>query len=74
MLILSNISTVFDVNEQNNAGEDVYAWKHLLHNMRGGTFLELGALDGVTYSNTYLLERYLNWTVIQCNFNAIACM
>ena len=28
----------------------------------GGRFVELGALDGLTGSNTYALERCLNWT------------
>lgn len=28
----------------------------------GGRFVELGALDGVTHSNTYALEKCLNWT------------
>ena len=28
----------------------------------GGRFVELGALDGVTISNTYALEKCLNWT------------
>ena len=28
----------------------------------GGRFVELGALDGVTVSNTYALEKCLNWT------------
>ena len=29
---------------------------------RPGTFVELGALDGLTYSNTVALERCFNWT------------
>jgi FkbM family methyltransferase len=28
----------------------------------GGRFVELGALDGLTHSNTYALETCLNWT------------
>ena len=28
----------------------------------GGRFVELGALDGDTHSNTYALEKCLNWT------------
>ena len=28
----------------------------------GGRFVELGALDGLTGSNTYALEKCLNWT------------
>merc|ERR1712032_1523451 len=27
-----------------------------------GTYLEMGALDGVTYSNSYFFNRVLNWT------------
>jgi len=30
--------------------------------LRGGFFVEVGALDGLTFSNTCLLERNLDWT------------
>lgn len=33
--------------------------KHL--NYPNGFFIELGAMDGVTYSNTLFFEKYLNW-------------
>lgn len=38
---------------------------------RPGTFVELGAWDGVTLSNTYVLERCFNWTgaLIEANPN-----
>lgn len=29
---------------------------------KNGIFIEVGALDGETRSNTLYLERYLNWT------------
>ena len=29
---------------------------------RGGIFIEVGAYDGVTISNTLLMERELGWT------------
>ena len=44
-----------------------------------GTFVELGALDGVHYSNTMLLDRCFNWTGLliepnPTNFNALKRM
>lgn len=33
-------------------------------NYPNGFFIELGAMDGVTYSNTLFFERHLNWTGI----------
>jgi FkbM family methyltransferase len=34
-----------------------------------GIFLDIGAYDGVTGSNTYFLEKYLNWkgVLVECN-------
>lgn len=33
-------------------------------NYRNGFFIELGAMDGLCYSNTFFFEHYLNWTGI----------
>ncbi len=41
-------------------GLDELLWQHL--GRRGGTFVEAGAHDGVTYSNTYWLERFQDWS------------
>ena len=43
-------------------GEDMFAVFHFFGSQKSGTFIELGALDGVTSSNTYLFETCLNWT------------
>ena len=42
------------------------------HVTRGkpGSFVELGALDGTTFSNTLLLERCYNWTGLLIEANA----
>ena len=42
-------------------GEDVYLWHHFKR--RNGFFIEIGAYDGVTFSNTYWLE-HVGWTGI----------
>lgn len=36
---------------------------------RNGTFVEIGALDGVTFSNTLLLERCFGWTGVLIEAN-----
>lgn len=49
-------------------GEEVYAVIHffsnLTHVLTSGVFLEIGALDGVWYSNSKYLEDSLGWTGI----------
>ena len=35
---------------------------HTLHSRRNGTFLEIGAYDGIYHSNTLTLEQSFDWT------------
>ena len=45
--------------------EDRWLYEHFFHDAvfsGPGTFLELGALDGIRFSNTYLFEKALQWT------------
>jgi FkbM family methyltransferase len=43
-------------------GEDKHIYETYFKNKRDGVFLELGALDGLTYSNTKFFEESLGWT------------
>ena len=43
-------------------GQDKWANENVFHGKRGGVFVDLGCYDGVTYSNTWYMERVLNWT------------
>lgn len=45
-------------------GEDKIVFNKYFQNKRNGIFLELGALDGVTYSNTKFFEDTLRWSGI----------
>lgn len=45
-------------------GEDEYLYEKLFKNKRNGTYIELGALDGVLYSNTKFFEESLQWSGI----------
>jgi len=47
---------------RSQAGEDAYMYERFFHatNPAAGRFVELGALDGLRYSNSYLFEK-LGW-------------
>lgn len=44
--------------------EDVFLNEYFFKNKKNGVYIELGALDGVLYSNTKFFEDALNWTGI----------
>ena len=43
------------------SAEDVYAYETFFYNVRGGTYLEMGAHDGVSLSNTKAFHDSLGW-------------
>ncbi|HJZ23454.1 MAG TPA: FkbM family methyltransferase [Candidatus Babeliales bacterium] len=45
-------------------GQDKYINEILFHNKKKGTFIDIGAHDGVSYSNTYYFEKVLGWSGI----------
>lgn len=45
-------------------GQDRLVIEKLFPGLRGGTFIEIGAFDGETFSNTALLEREYGWSGI----------
>jgi FkbM family methyltransferase len=60
-------SSIPSENEfRSQSREDVWLWENIFeklpHNESlGGTFLEIGGLDGVQFSNTYFFEKKLDW-------------
>lgn len=49
---------------QSQYKEDYIFLKYLLNNnenVNNKTFIEMGALDGIMFSNTYVFEKYLGW-------------
>jgi FkbM family methyltransferase len=46
---------------KSQSGEDSRAETGYFKGLCGGTYMELGALDGIRYSNTYMFKHDLNW-------------
>lgn len=42
-------------------GQDKYVYEHFFKNRKDGVFVEIGAYDGITGSNTAFFERELGW-------------
>jgi FkbM family methyltransferase len=46
-------------------------YNEIVFNKKNGFFVEIGALDGVCYSQSYFFEKYLNWNGIVVEPNPI---
>jgi hypothetical protein len=44
--------------------EDIFLNENIFKNKTNGVYIELGALDGILYSNTKFFEDTLNWSGI----------
>lgn len=53
-------------------GQDIFVTQELFPGKTGGFFVDIGAYDGITLSNTYYLEKQLGWTGICFEPNPVA--
>lgn len=44
--------------------QDEYVYTHFFRDTKDGVFIDIGAHDGISLSNTYFFEKYLGWTGI----------
>lgn len=63
------------MNTYSQAGQDIWVLE-TLQNKKNGFFLDVGAYDGVKYSNSYILEKDYSWNGLMieahpCNFENI---
>lgn len=52
------------MNYYSQIGQDQFFIENIAKGKRGGTFLDVGAHDGIATSNTYALETHFDWTGI----------
>jgi len=44
--------------------QDLFIDKYIFNHKRNGTFLDIGAYDGLEFSKTYYFEKELDWNGI----------
>ena len=68
-LSTDDLTKLFHANKRSQSGEDEYLWQNLFFGKTRGSFLEMGALDGELFSNSWAFERALNWTGVLIEAN-----
>lgn len=59
-----------ELNGYSQIGQDLWVLRTLNYK-RNGYFVEIGAMDGIHYSNTYLLEKEFGWNGVVVEPNPI---
>lgn len=54
----------YKMSYHSQSNEDRQFYEKYFKNKLNGIYVELGALDGIKYSNTFLFENYLGWSGI----------
>ena len=49
---------------KSQVGQDKYIYEAFFKNKRNGVFVDIGAHDGLTFSNSYFFEKELGWSGI----------
>lgn len=62
ILVQLPVLAVTPYTSQAHTGQDKYLHNKFFKNKRNGVFVEIGAHDGISLSNTYFFEKELNWT------------
>lgn len=65
-ILLININLVLHIKtehyfSQPDSKQDKYLNENIFKNKKNGYFIDIGAHDGITYSNTYFFEKKLGW-------------
>ncbi|MDG1241716.1 MAG: FkbM family methyltransferase [Opitutae bacterium] len=54
-------SSDYSLRTYSQAGQDLWVHAELYPQRKRGFFIEIGAVDGIQLSNTYMLEKHLDW-------------
>lgn len=66
LVVVSQINTIFASEKSNKFysqyQQDQYVYENFFKNKHDGVFVDIGAHDGITLSNTYFFEKTMGWT------------
>lgn len=63
-ILFASIMNAEQIVYKGQVGQDKFLNEEIFKNKRNGVFIDIGAHDGVTFSNTYFFEKELGWTGI----------
>lgn len=64
LLILANGLFAEELQFYSQYGQDKYLYENFFKDKQNGVFIDIGAYDGVTLSNTLFFEKYKGWSGI----------
>src|SRR5438309_1453970 len=64
LLICFSFTQICFATYYSQCKQDKFVNEHFFKNKKNGFFVDIGAHNGVTYSNTFFFEKELNWTGI----------
>lgn len=69
MLPLCALFALYANDYKSQAGQDTYCNEIFFRNKKKGVFIDIGAHDGISFSNSWYFEKKLKWTgiCIECN-------
>lgn len=62
LLLLLTLTSSLTAQYHSQCGQDKFFNELLFKNKKNGLFVDVGAHDGISLSNTYFFEKELNWT------------
>lgn len=71
--ITNNLTEIFIENRKSQFYQDIMMYFKYFVNKNDGLFVELGALDGISYSNSYFFEKNFNWHGILIEGGPVNC-
>lgn len=62
--LIPSLSFPAELPFHSQSNQDSFLYNHVFKDKKNGVFVDIGANDGITFSNTYFFEKEMGWTGI----------